>query len=137
MVTMAYLGTEQLDARTQRLLFTMEGSIQSSIIIGPKEGVQLIGWSLLDHVPPPAKFGSRDGHFIFITHGLPGKAWNMTVDVQYDQPKDNGKLVDIVVTTKFWEYHHMHTADFEELLGRFPSWAHVVPSVAVVSVFPL
>ncbi|XP_050071851.1 endoplasmic reticulum metallopeptidase 1-like [Anopheles maculipalpis] len=137
MVTMAYLGTEQLDMRTQRLMFTLEGSIQSSIIIGPKEGVQLVGWSLLDHVPPPAKFAGRDGHFIFITHGLPGKAWNMTVDVQYDQPKDNGNLVDIVVTTKYWEYQHMHTADFEELLARFPSWAHVVPSVAVVSVFPL
>uniref|UniRef100_A0A182PMX6 FXNA-like protease n=1 Tax=Anopheles epiroticus TaxID=199890 RepID=A0A182PMX6_9DIPT len=137
MVTMAYLGTEQLDPHTQRLLFSMEGSIQSSIVVGPKEGVQLVGWSLLDHVPPPAKFGDREGHFLFITHGLPGKAWNVTLDLRYDQPKATGELVDIVVTTKFWEYQHMHTADFEELLAKFPTWAHVVPSVAVVGVFPL
>ncbi|XP_053669713.1 endoplasmic reticulum metallopeptidase 1-like [Anopheles nili] len=137
MVTMGYLGEEQLGSHTKRLMFTMEGSIQSSIMIGPKQGVQLIGWSLLDHVPPPAKFGGREGHFVFITHGLAGKAWNVTLDVQFDQPKQNGELVDIVVTTKFWEYQHMHTPDFDELLGKFPSWTHVVPSVAVVSVFPL
>ncbi|EAA07277.5 AGAP003432-PA [Anopheles gambiae str. PEST] len=137
MVTMAYLGTEQLDSHTQRLVFAMEGSIQSSIVVGPKEGVQLVGWSLLDHVPRPAKFGGREGHFVFITHGLPGKAWNVTLDLRYDQPKPTGELVDIVVTTKFWEYHHMHTPEFEQLLAKFPSWSHVVPSVALVSVFPL
>uniref|UniRef100_A0A182NKW4 FXNA-like protease n=1 Tax=Anopheles dirus TaxID=7168 RepID=A0A182NKW4_9DIPT len=137
MATMAYLGTEQLDPNTKRLLFSMDGSIQSSIMVGPKEGVQLVGWSLLDHVPPPATFGGREGHFICITHGLPGKAWNVTLDLRYDQPKETGDLVDIVVTTKFWEYHHMHTADFEQLLAKFPSWAHVVPSVSVVTLFPL
>uniref|UniRef100_A0A182IYS4 FXNA-like protease n=1 Tax=Anopheles atroparvus TaxID=41427 RepID=A0A182IYS4_ANOAO len=137
MVTMAYLGTEQLNVHTRRLTFAMDASIQSSIIIGPKEGVRLVGWSLLDHVPPPAKYAGRDGHFVFITHGLPGGTWNVTLDLQHDQPKKIGELVDIVVTTKFWEYHHMHTAEFEDLLAQFPPWAHAVPSVAVVSVFPL
>ncbi|KFB37661.1 AGAP003432-PA-like protein [Anopheles sinensis] len=137
MVTMAYLGTEQLTEHTQRLTFAMDASIQSSIIIGPKEGVRLVGWSLLDHVPPPAKYAGREGHFVFITHGLPGPTWNVTIDVHHDQPKDNGQLLDIVVTTKFWEYHHMHTAEFEDLLAQFPPWAHAIPSVAVVSVFSL
>ncbi|XP_058060808.1 endoplasmic reticulum metallopeptidase 1-like [Anopheles bellator] len=137
MVTMAYLGTEELGSNRLRLSFAMDASIQSSVMVGPKEGVKLIGWSLLDQVPPPARFAGREAHFVSITHGLPGKTWNVTLDLQYDQPKRKGELVDIVVTTKFWEYHHMHTRDFEQLLAEFPPWAHVVPSVAVTSVFPL
>ncbi|XP_035796226.1 endoplasmic reticulum metallopeptidase 1-like [Anopheles albimanus] len=137
MVTMSYQGTEELDANTKRLRFVMDGSIQSSIIIGPKEGVKLIKWSIMDYVPQPVVFGGREVYFLSITHGLPGKPWPISIDVQFAQPKEVGELVDIVVTTKFWEYHHMHTSEFDQLLASFPSWAHVVPSVAVVSVFPL
>uniref|UniRef100_A0A2M4BDD8 FXNA-like protease n=1 Tax=Anopheles marajoara TaxID=58244 RepID=A0A2M4BDD8_9DIPT len=137
MVTMSYQGTEDLDANTKRLRFVMDGSIQSSIMIGPKEGVKLIQWSIMDPVPEPVVFGGREVYFLSITHGLPGAPWTISIDLQFAQPKAVGELVDIVVTTKFWEYQHMHTSEFDQLLASFPSWAHVVPSVAVVSVFPL
>ncbi|XP_058462171.1 endoplasmic reticulum metallopeptidase 1-like [Malaya genurostris] len=134
-VTLAYQGRQRITDRIERLSFTMEGSIQSSLIIGPKPGVKLVSWSLLENVTPPTRFNNQDGHFVLITHGLPGVPWNVTMDFEHpDDHEYDGLLVDISVITTFWEFHRNHTDEFTKLINKFPTWAHVIPSVAVMNI---
>ncbi|XP_058813686.1 endoplasmic reticulum metallopeptidase 1-like [Topomyia yanbarensis] len=135
MVTLAFQGKEQISDHTQRLSFTMEGSIQSSIIIGPKPGVKLVNWSLLEEVTPSTRFNNQYGHFVLITHGLPGEPWNVTMDFEHDDKDYNGLIADIAVVTTFWEFHEKHTKEFSDLIYKFPTWAHVIPSVAVMNIY--
>ncbi|XP_062551183.1 endoplasmic reticulum metallopeptidase 1-like [Armigeres subalbatus] len=135
MVTLTLIHTEQIDAHIRRLHFTIEGSIQSSLIIGPKVGVRLVGWSLLDELTAETEFNGQRGHFVLITHGLPGEPWNVSMDFEHPDPNYDGPLVDIAVVTTFWEHHDKHTQNFTDLIKKFPSWAHVIPSVAVMNVY--
>uniref|UniRef100_A0A1Q3FHC3 FXNA-like protease n=2 Tax=Culex tarsalis TaxID=7177 RepID=A0A1Q3FHC3_CULTA len=134
MVTLAYQGREQLSDKRTRLTFTMEGSIQSSLIVGPKPGVKLVAWSLIDEVPATV-FNGQLGHFALITHGLPGAPWNVTMDFEHEDKDYEGLFADVAVVTTFWEYHEKHTQDFTKLINKFPSWAHVIPSVAVMNIY--
>lgn len=52
---------------------------------------------------------------------------------QHEIPNYDGPLVDIMVTTTFWEHQKHHAPVFNKLLNRVPTWAHVVPSVAAVN----
>lgn len=133
-MTLSKQSVEQISDDTKRVSFTMEGSIQSSLIIGPKKGVKLINWSLLEDVTPPTIFNDQKAHFVLITHGLPGEPWNITMDFQQHDATHSGPLADIIVVTTFWEYHRMHTKAFDELINKFPSWAHVIPSVAAMNI---
>ncbi|EDS40296.1 conserved hypothetical protein [Culex quinquefasciatus] len=133
-VSLAYQGREWLSENRTRLTFTMEGSTQSSLIVGPKPGVKLVGWSLIDEVPATV-FNGQLGHFALITHGLPGEPWNVTMDFEYADKHYEGLLADVAIVTTFWEYHEKHTQDFTKLINKFPSWAHVIPSVAAMNIY--
>ncbi|XP_055617134.1 endoplasmic reticulum metallopeptidase 1-like [Toxorhynchites rutilus septentrionalis] len=134
-VTLAKQSIEQKSENTKRVTFTIDGSIQSSIIIGPKKGINLTGWSLLESVTPPTIFNDQRAHFVLITHGLPGEPWNITMDFQHYDDVHGGLLADIIVVTTFWEYHKLHTEEFNGLINKFPSWAHVIPSVAAMNIY--
>lgn len=136
MVTLNWQGTEQISDHIRRLHFTLEGSIQSSLIIGPKSGVKLVSWSLLDEVTPSTKFNNRYGHFVLITHGLPDDVpWNVTMDFEHQDKNHAGPLIDIAVVSTFWEFHKNHTKEFNELIQKFPNWAHVIPAVAAMNIY--
>ncbi|XP_058460649.1 endoplasmic reticulum metallopeptidase 1-like [Malaya genurostris] len=134
-VKLVHQRKDQISDHVQRLSFTLEGSIQSSLIIGPKPGVKLANWSLLNEVTPSTRFNNQYGHFVLITHGLPGEPWNVTLDFEHEDKDHKGFLADIAVVTTFWEFHRNHTSEFTELISKFPTWAHVVPSVAVMNVY--
>ncbi|EAT48189.1 AAEL000778-PA [Aedes aegypti] len=134
MVTLELKQTEQIEEKVKRLHFTMDGSIQSSIIIGPKPGVRLVNWSLLDELTAETEFNGQRGHFVLVTHGLAGDPWNITMDFECEDGNYAGPFVDISVVTTFWEYQDKHTQEFSNLIEKFPSWAHVIPSVAVMNV---
>lgn len=82
MFTLAYEETKQLSERVRRIRFKAEGSLQSSIFIGTKPGVELVAWSLQDVIPPPVKFNDQEGYFAYITHGVPSGPWNITMDFE-------------------------------------------------------
>ncbi|XP_065085133.1 endoplasmic reticulum metallopeptidase 1-like [Ochlerotatus camptorhynchus] len=133
MVTLSLLERMQISKHVQRLLFTMEGGVQTSLIIGPKPGVKLVNWNLLEELTPATEFNGQKGHFVLINYGLPGAPWNMTLDFEHQH--HDGALADIAVVTTFWEYHDQHTQEFKDLIGKFPPWAHVIPSVAAMNVY--
>ncbi|KAL9693508.1 hypothetical protein quinque_012793 [Culex quinquefasciatus] len=137
MFTLAYEGRENIRQGVQRINFKAEGSIQSAIFLGTKAGVRLIGWSLQDVVAPPVRFNGQEGHFVYISHGVPSGPWNITMDFEVQNEKHEGTIVELGVVTKFWDVPEMHTEEFNQFLATFPLWAHVVPSVAVVNMFEL
>ncbi|XP_055588328.1 endoplasmic reticulum metallopeptidase 1-like [Uranotaenia lowii] len=136
MFTLAFNGTETVSGNLRRVTFVAEGSIQSAFYVGPKPGVKLVRWSLLDSVAPPVRFNNQDGYFVYISHGLPDRSWPITMDFEV-QDGHAGSIVDIGVITKYWESHDTHTDEFRALLEKFPAWTNVVPSVAVINVFEL
>lgn len=133
-VTIRKTKQEQIGEHVRRLTFVLEGSIQSSIIIGAKPGVKLVGWNLLEKLTPATEFNNQQAHFVLVTHGLPGEPWEVTLDFEHEDKNHKGLLVDIAVVTTHWEAHRMHTKEFTDLLNKFPSWAHIVPSVAVMNI---
>ncbi|XP_019554040.3 endoplasmic reticulum metallopeptidase 1 [Aedes albopictus] len=136
MFTLAYEETNQLSEQLRRIRFKAEGSLQSAIFIGTKPGVELVAWSLHEFIPPPVTFNGQEGYFAYITHGVPSGPWNITMDFA-TSANHEGFLAEMGVVTKYWEYHEMYTEEFKQLLQKFPSWAHVVPSVAVVNMLTL
>ncbi|XP_062536114.1 endoplasmic reticulum metallopeptidase 1-like isoform X2 [Armigeres subalbatus] len=134
-VTLKKIKHEQLNDSVRRLTFILKGSIQSSLIIGAKPGVKLVNWSLLDKLTPPTEFNNQKAHFVLITHGLPSDSWEITMDFEHDDKNHDGLLADIAVVTTHWEAHRLHTQQFTDLINKFPSWAHVVPSVAVMNIY--
>ncbi|XP_058463453.1 endoplasmic reticulum metallopeptidase 1-like [Malaya genurostris] len=137
MVTLAYESKEKLNDHVQRINFKTEGSLQSAIFVGPKPGVKLIAWSLQNVIAPPVTFNGQQGYFVYITHGIQSGPWNITMDFETHDSNYKGPLADFGVVTKFWEYHEHHTDEFKRLLEKFPPWTNVIPSVAVLNMFPL
>ncbi|XP_055540788.1 endoplasmic reticulum metallopeptidase 1-like [Wyeomyia smithii] len=136
MVTLKLQDTEQITDHIRRLHFTLEGSTLSSLIIGPKPGVKLVSWSLLEEVTPSMEFNNRDGHFVLITYGLPDDGpWNVTMDFEHQERDYAEPLVDLAVVTTFWEFHRNHTEELNDLIRKFPSWAHVIPAVAAMNIY--
>uniref|UniRef100_A0A182MVV4 FXNA-like protease n=1 Tax=Anopheles culicifacies TaxID=139723 RepID=A0A182MVV4_9DIPT len=119
-----------------KLTFSLNGSFQSSLLVRPKHNVTLIGWNLTPDVPAQLETGGHQAYFILITHGLAGERVTFSLELEADRkPESVEPVVDISVTTNFWEYHQHFTKDFNRFVASFPSWAHVVPSVTVVNVY--
>uniref|UniRef100_A0A182JYN7 FXNA-like protease n=1 Tax=Anopheles christyi TaxID=43041 RepID=A0A182JYN7_9DIPT len=119
-----------------KLSLSLIGSFQSSLLIRPRRNVTLNGWNLTPEVPHKLAAGGHRAYFILITHGLGGAPEPLVLDLETDDKSDTGEpLVDISVTSNFWEYQEHFTEDFSRFVASFPSWAHVVPSVSVVNVY--
>ncbi|XP_053670621.1 endoplasmic reticulum metallopeptidase 1-like [Anopheles nili] len=111
--------------------------VQSALIIAPRPGVRLTGWSLMDTVPDTIEFNGQRAHFVLITYGLAEPdPWEVTFDFEYEPkllPNGDDKLFDVNWVSTYWEYADGHTDEFRKLIAQFPDWAHVIPSVAVVN----
>uniref|UniRef100_A0A182W0J6 FXNA-like protease n=1 Tax=Anopheles minimus TaxID=112268 RepID=A0A182W0J6_9DIPT len=118
------------------LTFRLHGSFQSSLLVRPKRKVTLIDWDLTPEVPAQLATGGHKAYFILITHGLAGDPVTFSLELETARKSDSVEpLVDISVTSNFWEYQQHFTDDFSRFVASFPSWAHVVPSVTVVNVY--
>uniref|UniRef100_A0A182NKV7 FXNA-like protease n=1 Tax=Anopheles dirus TaxID=7168 RepID=A0A182NKV7_9DIPT len=115
-----------------------QNCVQSALIISPRPGAQLVKWSLMESVPGTLEFNGQRAHFALITYGLAEDApWPVTFDFEYDAARfsseaDGGMLFDVSWVNTYWEYADNHTEEFQKLIEKFPEWAHVIPSVAVV-----
>ncbi|XP_053668905.1 endoplasmic reticulum metallopeptidase 1-like [Anopheles marshallii] len=119
-----------------KLKLNLNGSFQSSLLVRPKRNVTLIDWNLTADVPAQLATGGHKAYFILITHGLAGDPVELTLELEADRnPEMAEPVVDISVTSNFWEYQQHFTDEFRRFVASFPSWAHVVPSVTVVNVY--
>uniref|UniRef100_A0A182PMW9 FXNA-like protease n=1 Tax=Anopheles epiroticus TaxID=199890 RepID=A0A182PMW9_9DIPT len=117
-----------------KLTLSLNGSFQSSLLVRPRRHVTLRGWNLTPEVPARLVAGGHKAYFILITHGLAGDPVSLILNLETDENLA-APLVDISVTSNFWEYQEHFTEDFNRFVASFPSWAHVVPSVSVVNVY--
>ncbi|XP_052863651.1 endoplasmic reticulum metallopeptidase 1-like [Anopheles cruzii] len=131
----------QLSDNRRRYTFNIghryQTCVQSALVIMPKPGVRLVNWNLMETVTERMEFNGQRAHFVLITYGLADdELWNVTFDFERDAGYENSndKLVEISWINTFWEYKEKHTIDFSQLIEKFPGWAHVIPSVAVVNV---
>uniref|UniRef100_A0A182XUW2 FXNA-like protease n=1 Tax=Anopheles quadriannulatus TaxID=34691 RepID=A0A182XUW2_ANOQN len=119
-----------------KLTISLNGSFQSTILVRPRRNVRLTGWNLTPEVPVKLAAAGHNAYFLLITHGLAGEPVPLILDLETDRKSDTVEpLVDISVTSNFWEYHEHFTEEFSRFVASFPSWAHVVPSVTVVNVY--
>ncbi|XP_053679531.1 endoplasmic reticulum metallopeptidase 1-like [Anopheles nili] len=121
------------------LTFSLTGSIQSSVLLRPKQNVTLAGWNLTPNVPTKLETGGHTAYFMLITHGLPGETVQLALELDIARTVspdlNNDQLLDISVTSNFWEYHEHFTDRLKRSIATFPAWAHVVPTVTVVNVY--
>ncbi|XP_052866764.1 endoplasmic reticulum metallopeptidase 1-like [Anopheles cruzii] len=139
MVTLTLVSREQVTQTPFRtkLMFNLTGSFQSSLLVRPKPKVTLVGWNLTPKVAPKLVAANHHrAHFVLITHGLPGEPVRLVFEIETAAAVDEHSLVmDISVTTNFWEYHEHFTPRFTQFVASFPAWAHVVPAVTVVNLY--
>ncbi|XP_055618078.1 endoplasmic reticulum metallopeptidase 1-like [Toxorhynchites rutilus septentrionalis] len=126
-------GKDKISENEYRLQLTLHGDHQCALVIGPKAGASLVNWDLVDELPNPIEFNSQRGYFVLISSGLNPVPLNFTLHMRHEISNYDGPLVDLTVTTTFWEHQKQHTPVFNKLLARVPTWAHVVPSVAAVN----
>ncbi|XP_058460663.1 endoplasmic reticulum metallopeptidase 1-like [Malaya genurostris] len=124
---------DKLTDHVTRLQLTLKGDHQCALVIGPKPGVSLTKWDIVSEIPDPIEFNGQRGYFVLISSGLNPGPMNITLQLRHEMPNYDGPLVDMTVTTTFWEHQKHHTPVFNKLLARVPTWAHVVPSVAAVN----
>uniref|UniRef100_A0A182IWG8 FXNA-like protease n=1 Tax=Anopheles atroparvus TaxID=41427 RepID=A0A182IWG8_ANOAO len=130
----------QLASTTRQYTFNIghrhQTCVQSALIIAPKPGVRLVKWNIMATVPDKLEFNGQRAHFVLITYGLADDSlWRVTFDFAYDPAavKEADKLFDVSWINTYWEYKDQHTEQFNALIEKFPEWAHVIPSVAVVN----
>ncbi|XP_058813687.1 endoplasmic reticulum metallopeptidase 1-like [Topomyia yanbarensis] len=126
-------GKNKITEHVSSLKLTLQGEHQCALVIGPKPGVSLTKWDIVDELADPIEFNGQRGYFVLIVSGLNPGPMNITLQLRHEILNYDGPLVDITVTTTFWEHQKHHTPVFNKLLARVPAWAHVVPSVAAVN----
>ncbi|XP_035795139.1 endoplasmic reticulum metallopeptidase 1-like [Anopheles albimanus] len=127
-------------AVNSRLVFNLAGSYQSSILVRPRRNVTLVAWNLTPQLPRQLSVGDdHRAYYVLITHGLPGQPLQLILDLEQSATDASSAvqtpLVDISVTSNFWEYHEYFRPAFSKFIKSFPYWAHVVPSVSIVNLY--
>ncbi|XP_055588357.1 endoplasmic reticulum metallopeptidase 1-like [Uranotaenia lowii] len=115
------------------LHLTLQGDHQCALVIGPRAGVSLQKWSIVEELAAPIEFNGQRGYFVLISSGSNPGPMNFTLHLRHEAADFDGPLIDLMVTTTFWEHQKQHTPVFNKLLARVPNWAHVVPSVAAIN----
>ncbi|XP_050068625.1 endoplasmic reticulum metallopeptidase 1-like [Anopheles maculipalpis] len=120
-----------------KLTFSLNGSFQSSLLVRPSRNVTLQGWNLTTDVPAQLTAAGHSAYSVVITHGLAGEPITLMLELEAAKPQTEpvSHLVDISVTSNFWEYHQHFSDEFSRFVSSFPGWAHVVPAVTVVNVY--
>lgn len=132
-VKCALRSKDKLSEHDHSMQLTLTGDHQCALIIGPKAGTTLQKWDIVDELADPIEFNGQRGYFVLISSGANPGPMNITLNLKHEIPNYDGPLVDIMVTTTFWEHQKHHAPVFNKLLARVPTWAHVVPSVAAVN----
>ncbi|XP_055523743.1 endoplasmic reticulum metallopeptidase 1-like [Wyeomyia smithii] len=124
---------EKISNYETQLKLTLSGDDQCSLLIGPRAGVSLTKWDIVDQMANPIEFNGQRAYFVLISAGINPGPMNFTLQLKHEILNYDGPLIDIIVTTTFWDYQKHHTPVFRKLLSRVPSWSHIVPSVAALN----
>lgn len=126
-------STKSLSANVKRFTFSVIGPDQMVVVLWPKRGISLTGWSFAAGIPKTVNlWQDRPYYIIKYTRGLAGTAWELWFDLKIPAENAAGPTVDVAVVGHY--LHDDRTTAFKQFLTRFPSWAHITSWTATFKI---
>ncbi|XP_059614367.1 endoplasmic reticulum metallopeptidase 1-like isoform X2 [Phlebotomus argentipes] len=123
------LLAETLEPGATRKTFTfaVTATAHMGIFLSPRHGMEMVQWSLLDHVPSSGpRWHDRETYFVFLNYGFNYfRRLEFNVTVQAPSIFRQGiQSIDIAIVSHYLFHEDFRTPEFNELLDKFPSWAY-------------
>uniref|UniRef100_A0A1L8DTM6 FXNA-like protease n=1 Tax=Nyssomyia neivai TaxID=330878 RepID=A0A1L8DTM6_9DIPT len=115
-------------SRRKILTFEITGPTHMGIFLAPAHGMEMIQWSLLDHVPTSGpRWHDRETYFVFLSYGFNYfRRLEFNVTLQATEIfREGTQSIDIVLTSQYLFHNEYRTSQFVELIEKFPQWCYV------------
>ncbi|TMS08328.1 Endoplasmic reticulum metallopeptidase 1 [Larimichthys crocea] len=122
-VEFSLLSKEETSWGTIKMTFSAKGPSHMSLYLLPHKGASLSTWSFGDGTP---QFDLSGEYFIFYSHGLDAPTWTFWFEIQPPRdPDPSGPegMISVAISTHYFFGPDQRTAQLEEILPRFPTWA--------------
>lgn len=122
-VEFSLLSKEETSWGTIKMTFSVKGPSHMSLYLMPHQGASLSTWSFGDGTP---QFDLSGEYFIFYSHGLDAPMWNFWFEIQPPRdPDPSGPegMISVAISSHYFFGQDQRTAQLEEILHRFPTWA--------------
>uniref|UniRef100_A0A3P9HE06 Endoplasmic reticulum metallopeptidase 1 n=1 Tax=Oryzias latipes TaxID=8090 RepID=A0A3P9HE06_ORYLA len=117
------LSKEDTSWGTVKMTFTVQGPSHMSLYLMPHRGASLSAWSFGDGTP---QFDLNGEYFIFYSHGLNAPTWTFWFEIQPPrEPDPDGPkgVISVAISSHYFFGEDKRTAQLDEILRRFPTWA--------------
>ncbi|KAI9524573.1 Endoplasmic reticulum metallopeptidase 1 [Dissostichus eleginoides] len=122
-VEFSLLSREETSWGTVKMTFSVKGPSHMSLYLMPHRGAGLSTWSFGDGTP---QFDLSGEYFVFYSRGLDAPSWTFWFEIQPPRdPDPSGPegMISVAISTHYFFGQDSRTAQLEEVLRRFPSWA--------------
>ncbi|KAK5879020.1 hypothetical protein CesoFtcFv8_024371 [Champsocephalus esox] len=122
-VEFSLLSREETSWGTVKMTFSVKGPSHMSLYLMPHRGAGLSTWSFGDGTP---QFDLSGEYFVFYSRGLDAPSWIFWFEIQPPRdPDPSGPegMISVAISTHYFFGQDSRTAQLEEVLRRFPSWA--------------
>ncbi|KAM3874110.1 endoplasmic reticulum metallopeptidase 1 [Diretmus argenteus] len=122
-VEFSLLSKEETSWGTVKMTFHVKGPSHMSLYLMPHRGASLSTWSFGDGTP---QFDLSGEYFIFYSHGLDAPTWTFWFEIQPPRdPDPSGPegMISVAISSHYFFGEDQRTAQLEDVLRRFPSWA--------------
>ncbi|KAF0031484.1 hypothetical protein F2P81_016039 [Scophthalmus maximus] len=117
------VSREETSWGTVKMTFRAKGPSHMSLYLMPHRGASLSTWSFGDGTP---QFDLSGEYFIFYSHGLDAPTWTFWFEIQPPRdPDPSGPegMISVAISSHYFFGEDQRTAQLEEILHRFPTWA--------------
>uniref|UniRef100_I3K9A1 Endoplasmic reticulum metallopeptidase 1 n=1 Tax=Oreochromis niloticus TaxID=8128 RepID=I3K9A1_ORENI len=111
-VEFSLLSKEETSWGTIKMTFSAKGPSHMSLYLMPHRGASLSTWSFGDGTP---RFDLSGEYFVFYSHGLDAPTWIFWFEIQ--------GIISVAISSHYFFGKDRRTAQLEEMLHRFPTWA--------------
>ncbi|XP_029301293.1 LOW QUALITY PROTEIN: endoplasmic reticulum metallopeptidase 1 [Cottoperca gobio] len=122
-VEFSLLSREETSWGTTKMTFSVKGPSHMSLYLMPHRGAGLSTWSFGDGTP---QFDLSGEYFVFYSRGLDAPTWTFWFEIQPPRdPDPSGPegMISVAISTHYFFGLDSRTAQLEEILRRFPTWA--------------
>uniref|UniRef100_A0A8D2ZN83 Endoplasmic reticulum metallopeptidase 1 n=1 Tax=Scophthalmus maximus TaxID=52904 RepID=A0A8D2ZN83_SCOMX len=117
------VSREETSWGTVKMTFRAKGPSHMSLYLMPHRGASLSTWSFGDGTP---QFDLSGEYFIFYSHGLDAPTWTFWFEIQVlmdPDPSGPEGMISVAISSHYFFGEDQRTAQLEEILHRFPTWA--------------
>uniref|UniRef100_A0A667YH94 Endoplasmic reticulum metallopeptidase 1-like C-terminal domain-containing protein n=1 Tax=Myripristis murdjan TaxID=586833 RepID=A0A667YH94_9TELE len=117
-VEFSLLSKEETSWGTVKMTFHVKGPSHMSLYLMPHRGASLSTWSFGDGTP---QFDLSGEYFVFYSHGLDAPTWTFWFEIQVLPPAEG--MISVAISSHYFFGEDKRTAQLEDILRRFPTWA--------------